>query len=124
MKTYTEQEIKAMCIPDIIKKMVELAGFKYIKGDGYWSDCIIWDVDGKTPIEFLYNNYLLFPLLIHRAVEGFNKEHHFQIKFLDDPEKIKFADKNYRISKYRKKKLTQLELALLHCLIEILKEGV
>lgn len=124
MKIYTEQEIKSMCDPDIIKKMVELAeGFMIEPFEGV-GDIIIYPYNHAFPVNKLNEHPVLFSSLIHRAVEGFNKSHHYQIQFFDDPVRVKFVDRNYRLSKYSKENLTELELALLHCLIEILKEAV
>ena len=55
----TEQELKADCTPEIIKKMVELA-----EGFDKWELREIYDPEIWTKSD------LLFPLLIHRAVEG------------------------------------------------------
>lgn len=131
MKQYTEQEIKSMVTPEIIKKMVELAeGFVITEptlknpaqefGIIYFNNCV-WDfVD--------INDFDLFPLLIHRAVEGWdrtNKPCHIEVNYYN---RIIYyyipssPSRPFQFKNYQPRSLTQLELALLHCLIEVLKE--
>lgn len=126
MKTYTEQEIKAMCVPDIIKKMVDLAeGFEYTeKGNIFMYEMNFTPDENKS--DFILNR-IAFPLLIHRAVEGFNKKHNpKKIIDISANNAISYAENSlkYWSQAYQPENLTQLECALLHCLIEILKEEV
>ena len=114
----TEHELKDKCTPDIIKRMVELAeGFEY-QGDN----------------EIFYNslrvdrNIFLFPLLIHRAVEGWNMTNDIHSKIdigyngvfvcfdIDD------IQKDYLIENYQPESLTQSECAILHCLLDVFKQ--
>jgi hypothetical protein len=79
-------------------------------------------------------NYEFFSLLIYRAVEGFNKNNEPSGTFgiYTDREKVtscnfklpKNEEKDYKFKNYQPENLTQLECALLHCLIEIFKSEV
>jgi len=130
MKKYTETEIKAMAVPDIIKKMVEFAeGFeyddrspaqRYILCDNQWMN---------MPALFFSKLYL--PLLIYRAVEGWNKKNghgiryiRLEIQFVNKMDVSYYSNdgKIYQYKNYQAENLTQIELALLHCLIETLGE--
>lgn len=128
----TEQELKADCTPEIIKKMVELAeGFECkIQNNEY---IIVRSPNGEDYLNSLYCiftifDYQHFPLLIHRAVEGWNKKFlgsfiHINIthrrieSFESDSDKSKF----YEIYDYQAENLTHVECAMLDCLIEVLK---
>jgi hypothetical protein len=127
----TEQELKAMCTPDIIKKMVELAeGFEirqsiscsmfYFKPQPQVTTSI------HTKDLFDSDNTFIFSTLIHRTCEGWNKLNSKLIISVDN--RIIYdecgANKNYAYKNYQPENLTQLELALLHCLIEIFKSEV
>jgi hypothetical protein len=115
----TEQQLKQDCTPDVIKKMVELAeGFSYpifiLEENDTW--------ERQINLIFYWSR---FPLLIHRAVEGWNKidNQSFYIymgyRYISKnyPEyDIRYAFKNYQPSF-----LTPCECACLHCLIEVLK---
>jgi hypothetical protein len=114
-----ESKLKADCTPEIIKKMVELAeGFEI-------DDSNIVYCGGMLTIELKkYFNFIVFPILIHRAVEGWNKidNQSFYIymgyRYISKnyPEyDIRYAFKNYQPSF-----LTPCECACLHCLIEVL----
>jgi hypothetical protein len=108
----TESEIKARVTPEIIKKMVEPAeGFNtYV--DEYTQKIIDYDI--------------LFSLLIHRAVEGWNKlDNESVIVILDDSlmfSKLGEDEVYYYLKNYQTKNLTQLECALLDCLVDVLEE--
>lgn len=133
MKTYTEQEIKALCTPGIIKRMVVIAeGFYYKKNlrHGYG---FILAPDGikYNPKSILETkNILTFSTLIHRAMERWNKihlyEHFIEIDNISVNRIIALNEIQscYEFKNYQKENLTELELALLHCLVEILKEAV
>lgn len=139
MKTYTEAEIKAMVTPDIIKKMVELAeGFEYQEDDGHTRKVINYN-KYKSFYELDMRHSYIFPLLIHRAVEGWNKrkrERNFKIvtkwnrviyvevDFNDNMKGIRHARDRFKFYNYQPENLTHAECACLHCLIEILKEGI
>jgi len=126
----TEKELKAQCILDIIKKMVELAeGFKYIIQENGLNK-IVFDSETIYPVMDLMPKWF-FPILIHRSVEGWNKKNphilihidyvHDRVWFIRG--KIsKLEEHSFDFINYQPEKLTQLECALLHCLIEILKE--
>jgi len=129
----TEQELKAQCTPDIIKKMVELAeGFFISKHENVF--VLNSPFDDWIFFDYELNNFPKWlPLLIHRAVEGWNKkdkEGYYTIDIISNsasymvnkypmPKPI-----NYYFENYKPGNLTQLELALLHCLIEIFEEEV
>ena len=64
-----------------------------------------------------------FPLLIRRAVEGWNKNHHTDNKMIiiysncitcEKSKCLKFED-------YQPQSLTQAECAMLHCMLDIFK---
>lgn len=105
----TEQELKEQCTLDIIKRMVELAeGFEYQGDDEIFYNSLRVD-----------RNILLFPLLIHRAVEG--------MKIIySDPEKLWYNNtygmQCFRFKNYQPESLTHAECAILDCLIDILKD--
>jgi len=116
----TQQQLTEKCTPEIIKKMCELAeGFCYSR-DG-------WFYNGNNGFT-IYNN-IGFPLLIHRAVEGFNKKDvEYQIRVDGDEVYIPTWELGESSCKYFKKAtdyqpttLTHVECAILDCLIDILK---
>ena len=128
----TEKELKQRCTPEIIKRMVELAeGFEFIQDSkGDINLCHIKAPDGfKTYFGSIKDKeYTLnFSTLIHRAVEGWNKKDiEYQIRIDGDEVYIpmweqgesscKFFKKS---SDYQKESLTQLECAMLDCLLDI-----
>ena len=70
-----EQELKERCTPEFIKWMVELAeGFAVLYDDG---EVILMDLnDDEFDLDEsgFINRMSQFPLLIHRAVYGWNKK--------------------------------------------------
>lgn len=130
----TEQEIKSRVTLEIMKKMVELAeGFEFINSNYP----VIKTPNRKSQhggafwLEELLEDTLSFSTLIHRAVEGWNKK--------EDERKIIIYNGTVNISKdlyyddssfdieyhaqqYQTENLTQLECALLDCLMDILGE--
>jgi hypothetical protein len=117
----TEQQLKADCTPEIIKKMVELAeGFEI-------DDINIVYCGGMLTIELKkYFNFIVFPLLIHRAVEEWNKitRNKYIIitdTFLYTTSNLHQGDERYNYNNYQPQSLTPCECACLHCLIEVLK---
>ena len=113
----TEQEIKARVTPEIIKQMCALA-------EGF-------ENTGAYIFHFMGVNYSthssLFPLLIHRAVDGFNKIERENGSYLDiDNESIwmvsykeNFEEIGFEFKDYKSDTLTAVELACLDCLIDI-----
>lgn len=124
----TEQQLKKHCTPDAVKWMTEQAeGFKYFK-DAFRPINIIsvkfGSVDVWTGEDRLFENSI-FPLLIHRAVEGWNKNGGMQIiinrwnvQFCN----YKGADIFYSFSEYKSESLTPAECAMLYCLLAIFNE--
>jgi hypothetical protein len=132
----TEQQLKSDCTPEIIKKMVELAeGFKM------YDSLNRIDFGGFSfPIteednEFYFYDTYIFPLLIHRAVEGWNKNEKSDLKEIivyNDSVKLieykksreggfdPFAIVIKKFENYQPSSLTPCECACLHCLIEVL----
>ena len=128
-----ESKLKDRCTPDIIKKMVELAeGFEYKD-----EHCIYFN---KSIVRYtsrdLKSDISLFPLLIHRAVEGWNKKEESILKEIivyNDSVKLieykksreggfdPFAIVIKKFENYQPSSLTPCECACLHCLIEVLK---
>ena len=136
----TENQLKQDCTPELIKKMVELAeGFdiKFILcfDDNSESRNRLVFSDNITDGVEIYDS-LFFPLLIHRAVEGWN------IIISNSPycnaidincEAVIYRTKNnlhdmmgaeekeYLFKNYSPSSLTHAECAMLHCLQEVLK---
>lgn len=117
----TEQELKDKCTPEIIKSMVELAeGFEYDK-----DNFIIFGI-----AIYLWNDERLFPLLIHRAVEGWNKKYRDDNTFIfigdnyvhHEYKAPRTKDDLYNFKNYQSQSLTQAECAELDCLLDIFKE--
>lgn len=110
----TQQELTDKLTPEIIKKMIDLAegfsncDFSYKFGEGIYS-------------EYNEDTNLFFPLLIHRACEGWkNKETDYnQIKV--KARRVLYWSKKYDFINYQPTTLTRAECALLHCLIEVLR---
>lgn len=122
----TEQELKERCTPDIIMKMCQLAeGFEYYKDKLYKIkfECIFLESDDE---ELLTSS---FPLLIYRAVEGWNKNHlelHQIVHITNYRFNITFHNRNedsvYSYCNYQSQTLTAAECALLHCLLDIFEK--
>ena len=115
----TFEELKERTTPEIIKKMCELAeGFSYANEDD----------------EAIYLNtycvmYEFFPLLIHRAVEGWNEKNPCKpiqilcncISFITDEDEPASIEWGYDNEQYEPCHLTQCEMAIWDCLLEVLK---
>ena len=122
----TEQELKDKCAPDIIKRMVELAeGFSNYEYNHSLNRAIF---------DSIYHDVLdirIFPLLVHRAVEGWNKSKH-TVERIDDysiriNEQRLFYMYNeyatpYDYANYQPESLTHAECAMLHCLLDRFEE--
>ena len=122
MAQYTEQELKDRCTPDAIKWMVELAeGFEcnelgncsyiHVEFNGDW-----WDDE-----EIFESS--VFPLLIHRAFEGYNRLNKGK-EILRCINFIGRNDTNYiaAYDDYQPQSLTHAECAILHCLLNGFEE--
>ena len=108
MKTW--DDLKQQITPEFIKKLCEFAG-----GFGY----IDYVLSQSSDLEQVRFNNIIFPLLIHRAVEG--------IKIIySDPEKVWYNNiygmQCFRFKNYQPEYLTQAECAMLDCLLDIFKE--
>jgi hypothetical protein len=118
-----ESKLKSDCTPEIIKKMVELAeGFEYYEneeGDKYYSH------KKSEWIPILVFNPVVFPLLIHRAVGGWNLFNENIREWIEvDKQQVSLfmhGVYRYEFKKYAPHVLTSAECAMLHCLIEVLK---
>jgi len=129
----TFDELKERTIPDIIKQMVELAeGFIFdeedfiidiliLFKDGHYedNDYFQWDLSDIT-------NSVLFPLLLHRAVEGWNKIQGIgqsgNIFINDDGVFINYSEPIcYLFKNYLPCHLTACEMAIWDCLLNILQ---
>ena len=108
----TEQELK--CTPEFTKWMCEHAeGFGYI-------DYVLSQSSDLEQVRF---NNIIFPLLIHRAVEGWNKECDPDYSIDLRNSWIDYGIGNdYSFSNYQSINLTQAECAMLDCLLEIFAE--
>ena len=110
-----EQELKNKCTPEFTKWICEHAeGFGYI-------DYVLSQSSDLEQVRF---NNIIFPLLIHRAIEGWNKKR----EWLENSIIINksFVDvhngKGYKIKSYSCVNLTQSECAMLHCLLDVFKQ--
>lgn len=118
MITFTD--IKQKWTPEIIKKAVELAeGFEWVE-IGNWTG---YRFEGHKPTDDDPNVY--FPLLLHRAVEGWLKIHKNEM-FKTSEELIFHFDSNaviftYEFKNYLPCHLTACEMALMDCLAEVLR---
>ncbi len=125
-----EQELKDRCTPEFIKWMCEYAeGFEVFYDEE--TDGFVDPFDNEYYIEDGLNKIESFPLLIHRAVEGWNKrdrEGYYTIDTVSDSiliMKNKYPmpePKNYRMKNYQPQNLTPAECACLHCLLDIFEE--
>jgi hypothetical protein len=123
-KMIPESKLKSDCTPEIIKKMVDLAeGFEI-------DDSNIVYCGGMLTIELKkYFNFIVFPLLIHRAVEGWNKVNDGKISVHDNYVEYQknriqvlqsYMEMSYEFDEYSPSSLTHCECACLHCLIEVM----
>ena len=114
----TQQELTDKCIPEIIKKMCELAeGFE-------WRE----DVEFENNFYFSHKDYewiwisnidtVQFPLLIHRAVEGCS---HIIVDYESKHVEETTMCKLYNFKDYQPTTLTHVGCAMLDCLLEVLK---
>lgn len=116
-----ESKLKADCTPEIIKKMVELAeGFEYVEETEHDVDYFIFR-DKK----YFTSKPELFPLLIHRAVEGLCNKGINIYRVKNNFHNIDYIynesiDGKCNIDDYQPQSLTACECACLHCLIEVL----
>lgn len=125
----TQQELKAQCTPEIIKKMCELAeGFnvKFVlcfdDNNSESRDRLV--SNGSITDEAKICDSLFFPLLIHRAVEGWNKKCERSGRILCDYDLGMIyisgvCAKHFK--SYQLQSLTHAECAMLHCLLEVLR---
>ena len=117
-----QQELTDKCTPEIIKKMCELAeGFRC-------DDNTIYSGSRNIMTDFteLFDTTNFFPLLIHRAVEGFNtKEYGKKVIVIEDDYVIFWSEdldecRVYNFKNYQPTTLTHAECVMLHCLLEAL----
>lgn len=122
-----EQQLKDKCTPEFIKQMCELAeGFEYSYESSDKRSLMI----KRNPNYHEFYDWLWtwhsFPLLIHRALEGWLKIH--DQRFIDIKHKeiqlvhIAHGHIFYQFKNYQPQLLTQSECAMLHCLFDIFKE--
>ena len=117
MKTF--KQLKEQMTPEFIKNLCELAeGFEIGYSDIHRVDVVVYR-QSVFELSTFYNMDIAFPLLLHRAVEGFNK------KYDNDGISINGSfvlhDEVYFFSSYTSCHLTPCEMAILDCLIEVLK---
>lgn len=123
----TQQELTDKCIPEIIKKMVELAEGFEINGLH-----VVHKFSKTDKVKFHINTVhigFLFPLLIHRVVEGWLKLHPESFIEIHNKEiqivYIGHGHTFYLFKDYQPTTLTACECALLDCLVDVLsKEGI
>lgn len=109
----TEKQLKDKCTPDIIKKMCELAEGFEISRDG-WFYC--------KNVGFNIDDTIGFPLLIHRAVSGWNKINRDAPIIISDDfityyHKVDDNSTDYDFENYQPENLTACECAMLDCLM-------
>ena len=119
----TQQQLTDKCTPEIIKKMVELAeGFEYIECEyNYYSIAVAGEQYGK-----IIEDDIIFPLLVHRSVEGWNKLNATDNDFIFIGDNYIHYSKDsgnkfYELKDYQPTTLTHAECAMLDCLLEVLK---
>ena len=120
----TQQQLIDKCTPEIIKKMCELAeGFEIFYDEE--TDGFVDPFDNEYYIEDGLNKVESFPLLIHRAVEGWNNNNRQGVRIQSVNDMIiRYIDDiiiRYEFKDYQPTTLTRAECALLDCLIDILK---
>lgn len=108
MKTF--EELKEQITPEFIKKLCELAeGFAYA---------------GLKDFTYSGHMYSLgsgaFPLLLRRAVEGWNNKEIDYNQISIRNRRIVYWSKKYEYLNYQPSHLTPCEMAILDCLIEVL----
>ena len=128
MKTF--EQLREQTTPDIIKKMAELA-------EGFELDTDGDNIGIKDPFDNFYyfeddipKNMETFPLLLHRAVEGWNKINPCKpiqilcncISFITDEDDPASVEWGYDNEQYEPCHLTQCEMAIWDCLLNILKQ--
>ena len=116
----TQQELTDRCTPEIIKKMCELAeGFEYIDRP---FPSIKYSIMDKWADKII--DSFIFPLFIHRTVEGWNKSKTILISIFR-MRVCKFSGTEdivyYDFVNYQSTTLTQAECAMLHCMLDIFK---
>ena len=119
----TEQELKDKCTPDIIKRMVELAGF-IIKFET--DEIVAFTSKNLEHKWYIIDHPLAFSTLIHRAVEGWNKKYpqHTVLVYSNGLECWSDSDNpptSLDFKDYKSNNLTQSECAILHCLLDVFK---
>ena len=119
----TFDELKERMTPEIIKKMVELAeGFEFIQAcKGDINLCYIKAPDGfKSYFGSIKDREytLSFSTLLHRAVEGWNNKTGKFICNLGNY--IQYVFEKYYVIDYKPCHLTQCEMAIWDCLLNIL----
>lgn len=136
----TEQELKDQCTPEFIKWMCKLAeGFEY---DEFIDNknrlrSVRYENNEMWADNYFISKWYLFPLLIHRAVEGWNKIQEDYLKEIivygDSVKLIEYKESRQsgfdpfatiikKFKNYQPQSLTQAECACLHCLLDIFKE--
>ena len=134
MKTF--EELKERTTPEIIEKMVELAeGFEVterqitVGNQLLISRGIKYNINScETTKDFsgVMVKFSLFPLLLHRAVEGWNNARGSMISIHKDAV-VFFTDNcegyndDFNFEKYEPCHLTQCEMAIWDCLLEVIK---
>ena len=118
MKTF--EQLKEQITPELIKKLCELAeGFACNDIDEvFYTDVL------SCEFKDIYK-FVMFPLLLHRAVEGFNKSDKIEVVYIKYDIVELWMDRierfDFRFEDYQLCHLTPCEMAILDCLIEVLK---
>lgn len=123
----TENELKDRCTPEIIKRMCELAeGFEFIDREVFNNKNARgfkyngWSGETTENVVSMISNHGIFPILIHRAVEGWDNDE--LTPFVIEIHTRMIRGRNtYRFKNYQPTTLTSAECAMLDCLLEVLK---
>ena len=98
---------------EFIKKLCEFAeGFGYID----------YVLSQSSDLEQARFNNIIFPLLIHRAVEGWNKKYLDKNQIILYGNILSFSEGILTYNGYQPESLTQSECAMLHCLLDVFKQ--
>ena len=123
----TFNELREQTTPDIIKQFIELAeGFELSYFDGH-GDIVIFPYNKALPLSVIYDDGIVFSTLLHRAVEGLSKNQNNEfiigVDYEDKECYILFDGKirQFEFKNYQPCHLTACEMAIWHCLLEVLR---
>lgn len=131
MTQITFDQLRDRTTPEIIKKMCELAeGFEWISSSMLKDFALKFNNINYYAEEYDFE-YEIFPLLLHRCVEGWNKSKHTvdrtteQVIVIQHGYLFRFLSehgKPYDFDNYLPCHLTACEMAIWDCLIDVLSK--